>query len=43
MQIPYTMKVFQYAQSVYGLFGDDWNLRFCALISVGALFYFIIF
>jgi len=22
------------------LFGDDWNLRFCALILVGALFIF---
>ena len=38
MQIPYTMKSIVYTQSVYGLFGDDWNLRFCALITVGALF-----
>lgn len=27
-----------YAQSVYSLFGDNWNLRFCALMTVGALF-----
>lgn len=26
--------------SVYGLFGDDWNLCFCALILVSALFLF---
>ena len=36
MQVPYTREF--YTQSVYSLFGDDWNLRFCALISVGALF-----
>ena len=27
--------------SVYSLFGDDWSLRFCALILVGALFCFL--
>ena len=37
MQIPYTREYY-YTQSVYSLFGDDWNLRFCALITVGALF-----
>ena len=26
--------------SVSSLFGDDWNLRFCALMKVGALFIF---
>ena len=40
MQIPYTREYY-YTQSVYSLFGDDWNLRFCALITVGALFYFL--
>jgi len=39
MQIPY-MREYNYTQSVYGLFGDDWDLRFCALITVGALFVF---
>ena len=39
MQIPYTREYY-YTQSVYSLFGDDWNLRFCALITVGALFLF---
>ena len=29
-----------YTQSIFSLFGDGWNLRFCALISVGALFLF---
>lgn len=29
-------------QSVCGLFGDNRNLRFCALTSVGVLFYFVI-
>ena len=24
--------------SIFSLFGDDWNLRFCATISVVALF-----
>ena len=23
------------------MFGDDWNLRFCALISIGALFIYV--
>ena len=40
MQIP-CMREYYYTQSVYSLFGDDWNLRFCALITVGALFIFI--
>ena len=37
MQIP-RMREYLYTQSVYGLFGDNRNLRFCALTSVGALF-----
>ena len=37
MQIPYSDSIL-YTQTVYSLFGDDWNLRFCALTPVGALF-----
>jgi len=41
MQIPYTIGEYcNIPTSVYSLFGDDWNLRFCALITVGALFIF---
>ena len=38
MQIPYTRKYCIIPDLYYSLFGDDWNLRFCALITVGALF-----
>ena len=40
MQIPYTRKYSIVQTLYYSLFGDDWNLRFCALITVGALFIF---
>ena len=44
MQIPYTIEsIVIYPSSVYSLFGDDWDLRFCALITVGALFYLFSF
>ncbi len=38
MQIPYGED--RNNSIYYSLFGDDWNLCFCALVSVGALFYF---
>jgi len=37
MQIPYGDYGFA-PVSIFSLFGDDWNLRFCATISVVALF-----
>lgn len=39
MQIP-CMREYNIPNLVYSLFGDDWNLRFCALTPVGALFIF---